>query len=54
MAKKKTEPEIVYHLVNRDKSKHGVVSSVPNCGYTEDQLKNMAKYGWKIKEERVK
>ena len=43
--------ETVYRLVNRDKTKIGVISHAPNCGYTDEELKNLAKRGWKIKVE---
>lgn len=43
--------ETVYRLVNRDKTKIGVISHAPNCGYTDAELKNLAKRGWKIKVE---
>lgn len=43
--------EIVYRLVNRDKTKIGVISHIPNCGYSDEELKNLAKRGWKIKTE---
>ena len=51
MPKKKTDTETVYRLVNRDKTKIGVISHAPNCGYTDEELKNLAKRGWKIKVE---
>ena len=51
MPKKKTDTETVYRLVNRDKTKIGVISHAPNCGYTDAELKNLAKRGWKIKVE---
>ena len=47
----KTKTETIYRLVNRDKTKIGVVSHAPNCGYTDAELKNLAKRGWKIKVE---
>ena len=43
--------ETVYRLVNRDKTKIGVVSHAPNCGYTDAELKSLAAKGWKIKVE---
>lgn len=53
---KKTEPQSsdkVYVMYNtRDRKRAGVRSSVPNCGYSEDQLKSMAKFGWKVKEAK--
>ena len=51
MAKKKAETETVYRLVNRDKTKAGVISHAPNCGYTDAELKSLAARGWKIKVE---
>lgn len=51
MPKKKTDTENLYHLVNRDKTKIGVVSHAPNCGYSDEQLKSLAAKGWKIKVE---
>lgn len=51
MPRKKTETETVYRLINRDKTKIGVISHAPNCGYTEAQLKSLAAKGWKIKVE---
>ena len=51
MPKKKADTKTLYHLVNRDKTKIGVVSHAPNCGYTDAELKNLAKRGWKIKVE---
>ena len=53
MPKKKTDGGTVWRTVNRDKTKHGCVSSVPNCGYTDEQIKSLAKYGWRIKEEKA-
>ena len=54
---KKTEPQAsdkVYVMYNtRDRNKAGVRSSVPNCGYSDEQLKNMAKFGWKVKEVKA-
>lgn len=54
---KKTEPQAsdkVYVMYNtRDRKRAGVRSSVPNCGYSEDQLKSMAKFGWKVKEVKA-
>ena len=51
---KKQEPQAsdkVFIMYNtKDRSKAGVISHVANCGYSEDQLKNMAKYGWKVME----
>ena len=51
---KKTKPQAsdkVYVMYNtRDRKRTGVRSSVPNCGYSEDQLKSMAKFGWRVKE----
>lgn len=51
---KKTEPQAsdkVYVMYNtRDRKKAGVKSPVPNCGYSDEQLKNMAKFGWRVKE----
>lgn len=49
--KARQKTETVYRLVNRDKTKIGVVSHAPNCGYTDAELKNLAKRGWKIKVE---
>ena len=50
---KKTKPQAsdkVYVMYNtRDRKRAGVRSSVPNCGYSEDQLKSMAKFGWRVK-----
>ena len=43
--------ETVYRLVHRDKTKIGVVSHAPNCGYTDAELKSLAAKGWKIKVE---
>lgn len=56
MAKKtKTQAsDKVYVMYNtRDRKRAGVRSSVPNCGYSEDQLKSMAKFGWKCKEVKA-
>ena len=54
---KKTKPQAsdkVYVMYNtRDRKRVGVRSSVPNCGYSEDQLKSMAKFGWKVKEVKA-
>lgn len=54
---KKTEPKAadkVYVMYNtRDRKRAGVRSTVPNCGYSDEQLKNMAKFGWKVKEEKT-
>ena len=51
---RKTKPQAsdkVYVMYNtRDRKRAGVRSSVPNCGYSEDQLKSMAKFGWRVKE----
>lgn len=51
---KKTKPQAsdkVYVMYNtRDRKRAGVRSSVPNCGYSEDQLKSMEKFGWRVKE----
>lgn len=46
-----TGTETIYRLVNRDKTKIGVISHIPNCGYSDEELKNLAKRGWKIKTE---
>ena len=43
----------IWRLVNKDKTKAGVVSSVPNCGYTQEQLASLAKKGYRIKQEEV-
>lgn len=43
--------ETVYRLVNRDKTKIGVISHAPNCGYTDAELKSLFAKGWKIKVE---
>lgn len=43
--------ETVYRLVNRDKTKIGVISHAPNCGYTDAELKSLAAKGWKLKVE---
>lgn len=43
--------ETLYHLVNLDKTRIGVVSHAPNCGYTDAELKSLATKGWKIKVE---
>lgn len=49
-----TGTETIYRLVNRDKTKIGVISHATNCGYTDEQLKDLAKRGWKIKVEERK
>ena len=49
MLKKKADTETLYHLVNREKTKIGVGSHAPNCGYTDAELKSLAAKGWKIK-----
>lgn len=51
MAKKTHQQnDKIYVMYNtRDRKKAGVRSSVPNCGYSEDQLASMAKFGWKVK-----
>lgn len=43
----------IWRLVNKDKAKAGVVSSVPNCGYTPEQLASLAKKGYRIKQEEI-
>lgn len=55
MAKKEqTQSDKIYVMYNtRDRKKAGVRSPIPNCGYSEDQLKNMAKFGWKVKEVKA-
>lgn len=55
MAKKtQTQSDKIYVMYNtRDRNKAGVRSSVPNCGYSDEQLKNMAKFGWKCKEVKA-
>ena len=51
MNKKMQISDKVFIMYNtKDRSKAGVISHVANCGYSEDQLKNMAKFGWKVKE----
>lgn len=54
---RKTEPkasDTVYMMVNtRDRSKAGVISHAVNCGYSDEQLKSMAKFGWKLKEGKA-
>ena len=45
------QSDTVYMMVNtRDRSKAGVISHAVNCGYSDEQLKNMAKFGWKVNE----
>lgn len=54
--KKKIEiqSDTVYMMVNtRDRTKAGVISHAVNCGYSDEQLKNMAKFGWKLKEVKA-
>lgn len=55
MAKKtQQQNDKIYVMYNtRDRKKAGVRSSVPNCGYSEDQLTSMAKFGWKVKEVKT-
>lgn len=48
------QSDTVYIMVNtKDRSKAGVISHAVNCGYSEDQLKSMAKFGWKCKEVKA-
>ena len=51
---KATGTETIYRLVNRDKTKIGVISHAPNCGYTDAELKSLYAKGWKIKVEERK
>lgn len=50
MPRKKAEkPQTLWRLVH--KTKAGVVSTVPNCGYSEDQLASLKKHGYRLKTE---
>ena len=53
MPRKKAEkPQTVWRLVKRGCA--GVVSTVPNCGYTEEQLASLKKHGYRLKKEETK
>ncbi|MBR4656562.1 MAG: hypothetical protein IKO68_08365 [Oscillospiraceae bacterium] len=42
---------VIWHVKNKDPEKHGVVSSVKNCGYTERELQSMAEKGYYVTKE---
>lgn len=47
------EAKTVYRMVNRDRSKVGVISTAENCGYDAQTLASLAKKGYRVvKEER--
>lgn len=43
----------IWHLQKKGQKYGGVVSSVPNCGYDEDELKSLQKAGYRMKMEEV-
>lgn len=50
MPRKKAEPpKTLWRLVH--KTKAGVVSTAPNCGYSEEQLASLKKHGYRLKME---
>lgn len=43
----------IWLLQKRGQKNGGVVSSLPNCGYDEDELKSLQKAGYRMRMEEV-
>lgn len=43
----------IWHLQKRGQKGGGVVSSLPNCGYDENELKSIQKAGYRMRTEEV-